>query len=432
MKKMKRIIPLLIASFFLVLSSCSEKDTKAKISVTDESGRECTEFSVPAEGGEYVFNVDTPIRWVVTTEQNWLMSFPGSGNGSGSFKLQVAENLTTESREGALSIMNTDGNYVKITVLQEGVPPLQVPETMDLKIMSFNILEGVKSGEAVGYEWRTTGRKERVITMLNAEKPDILSLQECRRAQLQDLQGAFPGYTFYSYAKDGVLADGSSSDLTAGIKGDAANDASFKNGGQRNVIAFRKDLFTVEDWGVFWHSETPYVASTGFGTTGQKITLWVKLKITAYDKSFYVACAHYIPQTYGNSANPVVEVITPCGVVNVAEMKKVIGDTVPEGTKSGSKEILFFMGDLNANDEAETMAPMNAWLENARAKAPVTNKDATYASGTRLDHIYYINATPTEFSALSATMKPDDTTNTTYGLLSDHRPVYCKFTIKLK
>ena len=281
---MKRIIPFLIMAAAFAFSSCSEKENKATLSVTDSSGAGCTGIAVPCAGAEYVLNVETQVRWVVTPNFNWVSVSPLSGNGSGSFKVTVPENLSTDSREGVLSIVNTDGEGVEIKVSQEGVPPLEIPETMQLKIMSFNILEGVKSGEAVGYEWRTTGRKERVIAMLNAEKPDIFCLQECRRAQLQDLQGAFPGYTFYAYAKDGVLADGSSTDLTVGKKGDAAKDATFKNGGQRNVVAFRNDTFTAEDWGVFWHSETPYVASTGFGTDGQKITLWVKLKISAYDK----------------------------------------------------------------------------------------------------------------------------------------------------
>jgi len=428
---MKPIIPFLLSAVLALTISCSPKEDPTTPLRILNNGAECTEATIPTAGGEIAFQVQSSLRWIVDAASTWYTVAPTSGNGNGMFKVTAQENFSVNRRETPLTILDTDGTKWTVNVSQDGLSESEYPETMNLKIMSFNILEGVKSGEKEGYEWRTSGRKERVIAMLEAEKPDILCLQECRRAQLQDLQAAFPGYTFYAYAKDGVLADNSVTDLTKGIVGDPANDASFKNGGQRNVVAFRKDIFAVEDWGVFWLSDTPYVTSKGFGTEGQKITLWLKLQIPEYKVSSYVACTHYIPQSYGNAVTPAVDVITPCGVVNVAEMKKVLGDT-SAGSICPSKEIFFFMGDLNADDEATTMAPMNLWLYNARVKAPVTDNGSTYASGSQIDHIYYINATPTEFKVVSCTAAPDDATKTTYGLLSDHKPVYCNFTIKLR
>jgi len=427
---MKRTLFLLFSAAIL-LTACSDKENPATALRVLYDGAECTEVTIPEAGGEVTLHVQSSLRWIVDANSTWYTLSATNGNGNGSFKVSAQENFSVEKRSAALVITDTDGTKKEVNIIQEGMSSEEYPETMNLKIMTFNILEGVKSNEKSGYEWRTTGRKERVVAMLEAEKPDVLCLQECRRAQLEDLQAAFPGYTFYAYAKDGVLADNSVTDLTKNIVGDPTKDATFKNGGQRNVVAFRKDLFTVEDWGVFWLSDTPYVTSTGFGTSGQKITLWLKLQISEYKVSCYVACTHYIPQSYGNAVTPIVDVITPCGVVNVAEMKKVLGDTSTAGI-CPSKDIFFFMGDLNADDDATTMAPMNLWLYNARTKAPVTDQGGTYASGSQIDHIYYINAVPTEFKVVSCTAALDDTAQTTYGLLSDHKPVYCNFTIKLR
>ena len=287
-------------------------------------------------------------------------------------------------------------------------------DPLTLKIMSFNILEGVKSGEKEGFEWNTSGRKENVLKMIEAESPDIICLQECRRAQLNDLKSAFSEYTYLSYAKDGVLASGYS-------KGSATDDACFKNGGQRNVIMLRKNILSSESWGVFWLSETPDEVSKGFGTDGQKITLWSKVKIKATGKNFYVFCTHFIPQSYGNKVDPVVDVLTPCAELNAARIKEIIGDKTTSG-KSKAEDTLFFMGDLNCEDGSEMLSAISSYLEYARTKAKDSDDRGTYtSSGKRIDHIYYLNAEPLKFRVI------DDSP---YGLLSDHHPIWCEFQVK--
>ncbi len=297
-------------------------------------------------------------------------------------------------------------------IVSAPAPPAKI---LQLRLMSFNILQGGKKDgttDTAGHEW-TTVRKEPCIAMFKDTDPDIAILQECRREQLRDLKASLTGYTYYGYAKDGVLASGYSD-------GDAANDASFKNGGQRNVIMLRNGMFTVLDWGRFWLSDTPATPSTGFGTTGQKITLWLMLQHNESGKKFYLFNTHFIPQSYGNAVTPVVDVITPCARVNIEQMKAIVGS-------SGLP--IFFGGDLNCNNTSDKMAELNAYLH--RSASDVSEKDPSMtfngfredaSTWTLLDHIYYSGAKPLAYKVVNG-----DGYGTRF--ISDHFPIYCDFQI---
>ena len=311
--------------------------------------------------------------------------------------------------------MSADGK-VSAKCFLTVTPPAPPATSLQLRIMSFNILQGGKkdgSTDTAGHEW-TTVRKGPCVSMFKDIDPDIAILQECRREQLNDLKASLTGYTYYCYAKDGVLASGYS-------KGDAANDASFKNAGQRNVIMLRAGMFTVLEWGRYWLSDTPDTPSTGFGTTGQKVTLWQKLLHNESGKEFYIFNTHNIPQSYGNAVSPVVDVITPCNKVNIEQMKAIVGS-------SGLP--LFFGGDLNSNDASDRMAELNAFLH--RSASDVSEKDPSMtfngfredsSTWTLLDHIYYRGATPLTYKVVNSAG---------YGtrFISDHFPIYCDFLIE--
>ena len=336
----------------------------------------------------------------------------------------VKDGTVTPVAPGATEILATtvDGGLVskcKVTVTSS-VPPAQA---WAVRLMSFNILQGGKadgSTDSAGHEWSKV-RKTPCLNMFKEINPDIIMLQECRREQLKDLKANLSGYTFYSYAKDGVLASGYQD-------GDAANDASFKNGGQRNVILLRTSLFKVLDWGRFWLSETPSTPSQGFGTTGQKITLWLKVHSLAGDFDFYLFNTHFIPQSYGNAVSPKVDVITPCAELNVRKMKEILGDKTTSG-KGNDPSVVFFAGDLNCNHASEKMASVNDYLYRAGGEAGVKDDSMTFngfrtdrSTWTLIDHIYYKNAVPKVYKVVN---------EATYGteFLSDHFPVYCDFEI---
>ena len=181
----------------------------------------------------------------------------------------------------------------------KGQFPSKAPDSksISLRIMSFNILQGGKrdgSLETRDHEWKAL-RKLHCINMYKDINPDIAMLQECRREQLNDLKANLPFYTYYSYAKDGVLSKGFKD-------GDAHNDASFKNAGQRNVIMLRTGMFEVLQWGKFWLSDTPHMASKGFETNGTKITLWLKVRHIISGKEFHIFNSHFLPRSYGKTA----------------------------------------------------------------------------------------------------------------------------------
>ncbi len=301
--------------------------------------------------------------------------------------------------------------------------PGRQTESFALRLMTFNILQGGKadgSTDEEGHEWKTV-RKAPCMKMFKEVDPDIIMLQECRKEQLNDIKAELKDYSYYSYAKDGVLA-------ASYTDGDAANDASFKNKGQRNVIMLRTSQYEVKDWGRFWLSDTPDVPSNGFGTEGKKLTLWLKVQHKASGVEFYLFNTHFIPQSYGNAVDPVVDVISPCARVNIEQMKKVLGDSTQSG-KGESKTTVFFAGDLNCNNENSRMSAVNDYMLHAGVEATKTDMSMTFngfredsSTWTRIDHIYYKNASPKLYKVVS---------EASYGtqFISDHFPVYSDFDI---
>ena len=400
--------------FGALLSSCKEKPVTEDTIHVDSISIDPTELSIQV-GETYTFTARLSPENATDKAVSWSSINPAVAT--------VSDGTVTAVAEGSSIIIATshDGGFsarAELTVTSPKTDPGTEPEdkAFSLRVMSFNILQGGKadgSTDQAGHEWGTV-RKTPCVNMFKDINPDIIMLQECRREQLKDLKASLSGYTFYSYAKDGVLASGYS-------KGDATNDASFKNGGQRNVILLRSDMFQLSDWGCFWLSETPDVASTGFGTKGQKITLWLKVQHTASGAICYIFNTHFIPQSYGNAVSPVVDVITPSARVNVEQMKQIITNT---------KATIFFAGDLNCSNDSEKMAVLNNYLHHAGKDAPQTDNSKTYngfredaSTWTLLDHIYYENATPILYKVVNS-----DGYGTRF--LSDHFPVYCDFEIK--
>ena len=295
--------------------------------------------------------------------------------------------------------------------------PSSVPDSksISLRIMSFNIHQGGKrdgSLDVQGHEWGAV-RKIPCINMFKDINPDIAMLQECRREQLNDIKANLPFYTYYSYAKDGVLSKGFKD-------GDAHNDASFKNAGQRNVIMLRTGMFEVLQWGKFWLSDTPHMASKGFETNGTKITLWLKVRHIISGKEFHIFNSHFLPRSYGKTAEKKVDVISHCSEVSVAQMKAILGfDNGP----------VFFGGDLNCGSSDSRMKLLNQYMQNANSNAITKDNAKTYnafsensSRWTKIDHLYYKNAFPKTFKVVNAPI---------YGtkFLSDHFPIYCDFEI---
>lgn len=296
---------------------------------------------------------------------------------------------------------------------KEEVTPTPEPEpepagkSFTFRLMSFNILQS--TGEAEGHQWAEY-RAEPCKKIFKDVHPDIFCLQECRRTQLEFLKQNFPEYSFYQYAKDGVKKAGSESIERCD------NDAIFKNGGQRNVIALRKTRFEMLSWGRFWFSETPDVSSyagADFEDGGTpKLTLWLKVKEKDTGIIFYVWDTHFFP--HGDLGRK------QCGLMSVDRMKKECGESVP----------VFFCGDLNRDYTHADLKPLRDWMKHARTDAKETDNSPTYtgfrtgqSTWTWIDHIFYRNAFAKTYVVVDEPISGDT------SVASDHFPLYTDFEV---
>lgn len=313
---------------------------------------------------------------------------------------------------------DTPENYSKPTSPEEETPttpdePGGQYDTLSFRFMQFNIRES--TAEVAGYEW--SNRCLPVYKMLKETDPDLVTLQECRRDQLNFLQSFFKEYSYFMYAKDGILKSGKDPGCT--------DDSIFQNGGQRNVIMLRTSLFEMIDWGRFWLSATPDEPSRAQwnGSTGQKVTLWLKIRDLRYGSDMYVMNTHVVPYDQG-------ECRLECSLLNMSQLKSIVGDTTASG-KGTDRTVVFYAGDLNMDCNHCGMAPVNDWMWNATLTAPDADQSETYNGfrenkWTRLDYIFYRNAVPKDFVVVKDQEK--------YGIrfISDHFPVYSDFEVYLK
>jgi endonuclease/exonuclease/phosphatase family metal-dependent hydrolase len=135
--------------------------------------------------------------------------------------------------------------------LLEAVGALPPPPT-DLRIASFNI----RYGTAPDGDNAWSNRRDLVIDVIAAQRPDILGLQEALRDQIDDLRAALP-----EYAQTGVGRDDG------------------RQSGEYCAILFRRDRLSAIDGGTFWFSDTPQIpGSKDWGNRITRICTWVRLR----------------------------------------------------------------------------------------------------------------------------------------------------------
>ena len=137
-----------------------------------------------------------------------------------------------------------------------GPEPLPVsparPGEIDLRVMSFNVLQGRSSGSAGHWD----ERKDIVVERITAFGPDLLGTQEVLDFQLDFLKKKLPGYE--------VVARGRMKEPDAD---------------EHAAIFFKASRFEKLDEGHFWLSETPDVpGSKDWFTFRPRMTSWVKLR----------------------------------------------------------------------------------------------------------------------------------------------------------
>jgi len=113
-------------------------------------------------------------------------------------------------------------------------------------------------------------RKEQVMALFRFYRADIFCVQEALPGQVDDLDTAFPGYSYEGVGRD----DG-------------------KRKGEYSAIFYDHGRFRKLDGGTFWLSETPGLVSFGWDAACRRVCTWVKLEDQSDGNSFHVFNTHF-------------------------------------------------------------------------------------------------------------------------------------------
>lgn len=117
-----------------------------------------------------------------------------------------------------------------------------------MRIMSFNVLCGGRDGR----EW--SNRVNKVVSVIREAAPDSFGLQEAHYDWMKALTAALPEYDYVGVGRE----DG-------------------KTEGEFSPVFYKKDIYTVEDSGNFWLSETPDTPSKGWDAVCYRVCSWACL-----------------------------------------------------------------------------------------------------------------------------------------------------------
>jgi endonuclease/exonuclease/phosphatase family metal-dependent hydrolase len=136
-----------------------------------------------------------------------------------------------------------------------------------VSVMTYNIRLDTKA-DGVNV-WNS--RKEKVLEVIQKNKPDILGVQEALHNQMMDLQMGMPDYAFVGVGRD----DG-------------------KEKGEYSAIFYRKNKFEMVKQSTFWLSETPdRPGSKSWDAAITRIVTLAVLKEIASSKSFMMLNTHF-------------------------------------------------------------------------------------------------------------------------------------------
>ena len=134
------------------------------------------------------------------------------------------------------------------------------------RVMTFNIR--VDTHLDLLNSWNS--RRQIVIDILVDNDADVIGLQEALSHQVRQIQQALPQYSNYAAGR---------------------NNGSQK--GESCAIFYRKDRFTLDDYGTFWFSDTPSIPnSKDWGNLWPRICSWVHLIDKQTGAGFYVYNLH--------------------------------------------------------------------------------------------------------------------------------------------
>lgn len=248
--------------------------------------------------------------------------------------------------------------------LRSGNPLSVEPETGDTVIMGYN-LRCIAPEDLGKKSWFY--RAPLVLEDIQREEPGIIGFQEATWVHYNYLVDALPEYdSVITYRDDFVLSEGC-------------------------PIFYNKDLYTLKDKGSFWLSETPEVKSKDWGSACYRICSYVILTDHSTGKDFVVFNTHLDH------------------ISDEARIKgmAVVLDRIAQF--GGIPAVL--MGDLNAEEDSETIRAATEHFLDARYAAPETEDSYTYQNwgnmekAVRIDYfmISKEGITPVRYDVLTET-----------------------------
>ena len=128
--------------------------------------------------------------------------------------------------------------------------------------------------DAAGRGWKI--RRKSCITIIKAQKPDLIGFQEVLKVQADDLKKAMPDYGCFGF-------EGPEMDI---------NPETY-NGIAKNIIMYAKKRYEMQSAGCYWLSETPEIGgSKSWNTARARHVNWLRLKEKNTGKEFRVMTVH--------------------------------------------------------------------------------------------------------------------------------------------
>jgi endonuclease/exonuclease/phosphatase family metal-dependent hydrolase len=140
-----------------------------------------------------------------------------------------------------------------------------------LKVMTFNIRYDSGGSGPGAWSSGTEPRRDRVLSVVRDELPDVLGIQEALVHQVNDLASGLEGYEVFGVGRD----DGEMS-------------------GEYMGVLYRTSRLTRIDGGHFWLSTTPEVPGTVFAGSGSnRMATWVVLRDALTSRGLFFLNTHW-------------------------------------------------------------------------------------------------------------------------------------------
>lgn len=158
--------------------------------------------------------------------------------------------------------------FFTLTTRKTAVAATERPGSASHKILSCNVRVDVPADSKQGDGWAT--RKDFCADVIEAQKADLIGLQEAQIVHTDYLRKRMPQYDMHALSN---------------------STTEFH---PINAIFFKRDRYTLISSGGFWFSETPHIqASRGWDTANPRFINWVDLHDRRAGKKFRFWNTHF-------------------------------------------------------------------------------------------------------------------------------------------